>query len=238
MQANTQSKIISKVLAPALQLWLRSQLDRVEELDIQITGGDRQILGGYIPGVSLASRRAIYQGLHLGQVQLTGENLRINLTQVLKGKPLRLLEPVSVTGQVLLEEGDLIASISSSLLSNAFTDLLLILLQANGIFNAISILEDYQVGWQAVRLQTDKFTLTGTLTHRGGQTTPVMIRSGLGLVNSQTLHLHPLHIEALPELLNISLQELTVDLGSDVEIEKLSLEAGKLSCQGRLRVLP
>ncbi|MGK7877934.1 MAG: DUF2993 domain-containing protein [Xenococcaceae cyanobacterium] len=237
MRIKTQSEIITKVLSRALRLWLRSQVDRVEELQIKITGRDRQILRGYIPCVFLASSRAVYQGVHLGQVQLTGENIRINLGQVLKGKPLRLLEPVRVTGKVLLEEASLKASLSSSLLSNGLTDLLLTLLEANGIPNSINILEDYQVSWQEVTLHIDKFTLTGTLTDGDGNTTSVIIRTGLGLANGQTLHFHSLGIEALPELLDISFNEFQVDLGSHVELEELSLAPGKLSCSGRLTVV-
>jgi hypothetical protein len=41
---------------------------------------------GYIPGVFLAVGKAIYQGLHLGKAQLRGENIRLNIGQVLQGK--------------------------------------------------------------------------------------------------------------------------------------------------------
>ncbi len=231
-----QSEIISKVLSPALRLWLRSQVEQVEALQIKISGRDRQILRGYIPRVFLASTRAVYQGLHLAEVELTGENIRINLAQVLKGKPLRLLEPLSVKGNVLLEEADLKASLSSSLLSQALTELLLTLLQANGIDNPNNILEDYRLSWHEFAINPDKLTLTGTLTDAQRNTIPVTICAGLGLANGQTLRLHPLQIEALPELFDVSLNEFQVDLGSEVELEHLSLAPGKLSCSGRLTV--
>ena len=104
--------LISKVLSPALRLWLRSQVESVAELNFSIQGKDRQILTGYIPSISLNSSRAVYQGLHLGEVELLGENIRINIGQVLKGKPLQLLEPIQVTGQVRLDQADLEASLS------------------------------------------------------------------------------------------------------------------------------
>lgn len=97
-KTKVQSKIIASVLSPAIKLYLRSQVDQVEGLEIKIKGGDSQILRGHIPEVSLMAQRAIYQGLFLSQVQVTGENIKINLGQVLKGKALRLLEPIFIAG--------------------------------------------------------------------------------------------------------------------------------------------
>lgn len=231
---NRQSKIISKVLSPALQLWLRSQVDQVESLRIEIAGGDRQILGGYIPSVSLSSSHAVYQGLHLREVQIKGENIRINLGQVLKGKPLHLLEPIQVKGEVRLEEADLKASLSSSLLSNALTDLLLILLKVKGVINPKQILEEYQISWQEITLNLDQFTIVGTIIDREEYLSTLVISSRLQLSNPQQLSLHSIQIEALPDFLNFNLDELPINLGTDVELEQLNLQAGKLFCCGGL----
>lgn len=228
-----RSEIIGKVLSPALRFWLRSQVDSIEELQLQIFGRDRQILRGYIPNVSLSSTHAVYQGLHLSQVQLTGENIRINIGQILKGKPFRLLEPIKVAGELQLEEADLNASVSSSLLSNAFTDLLLTLLESSGISQPNTILEKYRVSWQKVSLNADKFTLYGTFTDKEGNIEPARIDACLELVNSQILRLYPIAIDILPQLFAIAIMQLQIDLGSDIEIEKLRLETGKLFCSGR-----
>ena len=99
--ALSPSNLISKILSPALRLWLRSQVEQAEELEIQIQGQDRQILRGYVPEVSLQTRRAIYQGLRLGQVLLQGENIHINIGQVVKGKP-----SVSLRKKVLMSSGE------------------------------------------------------------------------------------------------------------------------------------
>jgi hypothetical protein len=96
----------------------------VDDLQFQLQGGDRQILTGHIPGISIQASNAIYQGLHLSRIGLEGSNIRVNLGQVIKGQPLRLLEPVPVTGELLLKEGDLQASLRSTLLSNALSELL------------------------------------------------------------------------------------------------------------------
>jgi hypothetical protein len=236
MLSDRKSEIIGKVLSPAVRLWLRSQVDSVEELQFQILGRDRHILRGYIPEIFLSSTRAIYQGLHLREVKLQGENIRINIGQIIKGKPLQLLEPIKVTGEVGLHEADLNASLSSSLLSNAFTDLLLTLLELSGHPQPNFILEKYRLSWQKVTLYTDKFVLNGTLTDTREYSQPASIRAGLKLVNRQTLLLHPIEMDVLPDLFPHTLTEFEVDLGEDVDLKTLSLENGKLFCCGGLLV--
>jgi LmeA-like phospholipid-binding len=231
-------EIISKVLSPALRLWLRSQVDSVEALEFQITGRNRQILSGYIPNVFLRATRAVYQGLHIAQVQLEGETIRINIGQVLKGKPLQLLEPLPVSGEICLEEADLNTSLSSSLLSNAFSDLFLMLLKESGRSQPDLILEKNRLSWQKVTLDGGKFALEGTLTDAEEKKQPTTIRAGLELVNRQILRLYSIEMEILPSMFPIALTELPIDLGTDVELEIVSLNAGKLFCCGRLIVRP
>ncbi len=238
METNKSSGIISKVLSPALRLLLRSQVEQIEELQIQIQGRDRQILGGYIPGVSLNSRQAVYQGLHLRNVHLNGENIRINIGQVLKGKPLQLLEPIQMSAEVCLQENDLQASLTSPTLANALTELLIVLLEMNGISHLNQFSENYQVSWQEITLNPDKFTLIGTLIDQQGKTNSIHIRAGLVLMNSHMLNLAPIHLEVLPDLLTNSITDYQVDLGTDVELQSLKLTDGQLFCSGHLVIRP
>ncbi|WP_013324835.1 LmeA family phospholipid-binding protein [Gloeothece verrucosa] len=233
MWINTQSDLIRRVLSPALGLWLRSLLEEVEKLEINIQGHDRQILKGYIPGVSINSCRAVYQGLHLGQVDLKGENIRINIGQIIKGKPFRLLEPVQVTGKLHLEQDHINHSLSSFILSNAFTDLLVYLLDFNGIANPKQVLENYQITWEQVSLNDDEFWLEGVITDQSSNSLPLTLGAGLSLLDAHTLLIEPKHLEIVPELANLSLKPFQVDLGSDVALEQLSLQKGQLACRGR-----
>ncbi len=224
-----QSKIISKILSPALRLWLRTQVEVIEGLELKITGGDRQILGGYLPQVTLSCNTAVYEGIHVGAVQLQAENIRINVGQVMRGKPLRLLEPVPVRGKLEVDEAALKASLQSPLLSGGLTDLLTMLLAAGGTNHPENLLSAYHISWCFITLNTDKFTLTGTLRDKGGETTPVTIRSGLLLVGGHHLRFYPIHIDSILELGTFP-ESLEVDLGEQVEIENLSLAPGHLSC--------
>jgi len=82
----------------------------VSNLEVKIWN-DRQICNG-IPRVSILAHHAVYQGLHLTQIQLVGEGIRTNLGQGLRGQP-ATLEPVPVFGELLLQESALNASLQS-----------------------------------------------------------------------------------------------------------------------------
>lgn len=118
------SRIASAVLSPAVQLWLRSQVQQVDELKVKIEGSDRQIFSGAIPKVTAAASGAVYKGLHLTEVALEGCGIRINLGQALKGQPLRLMESVPVAGVLRLSQADLNASLKAPLLADALSEFL------------------------------------------------------------------------------------------------------------------
>jgi hypothetical protein len=238
MEKKGKSKIISSVLSPAIKLWLRSQVDQVENLEIKINGGDGQILRGHIPEIVLSAQRAIYQGLSLSDVKVTGENIRINLGQIIKGKPLRLLESIFINGQITLEKNDLETSLTSPLLGSGLKDLLCLLLKEKEITNPEEMLRNYDINWQEVKFYEDKVSLKGTVKDPQGENFPIYLRTGLSLVNSQILSLNPLHLEAESEVFNFSFTDFQVDLGEEVEIQKLTLDTTQLCCHGKLTVKP
>lgn len=234
---SAKSQIISKVLSPALQLWLKAQVEQVEFLRLQILGSDRQILKGNIPRVSVAANRAIYQGLHLSQIQLEGSDIRFNLGQVLKGKPLRLLDSVPVTGQLLLSEGDLQTSLASPLLSNALTECLRELLKSEQISKPTTKVT--KISWQKVEIKTGKIKLIGNLLNTSPHPETITIEAGMQMVEGHLLRLHPLEIKIYGSNdLPLRLDEFRLDLGSEVNIFELNLTQGQLLCHAKLNVLP
>ena len=232
-----QSHIISKVLSPAVRLWLRSQVEQVEDLQVKIQGGDRAILTGYIPKVSLSARQAVYQGLHLREIQLAAVNIAINLGQVLKGKALRLLEPIPVTGELKLQQADLQESLKSSLLSNALTEFLLLLLKEGGCPNRAEILQNRQISWNSIAIEPGKIAIEGAMSDHSSQNTyPLLINAAIELASPNQLELIDAQIEGLPNLNLASLNGLKLDLGSDVDLQELTLTAGQLICRGGILV--
>lgn len=221
---------MGSVLAPACRVWLRSQVSQVDSLQVDIQGGSRQILGGTIPRVAVVAVGAIYQGLSLGSIDLIAENIRINLPQVVKGQPLRLLEPIAVMAEVEFRETDLQASLAAPLLSQAITDLLTQIL-------ATSHQNQWLINWDRVRIAPHTLILQGNLT-LDGQTVPIEISMGIAVRDGHLLDLDPLTITCSIDLPGSKINSYQIDLGNDVNITQLQLATGKLRCQGRIQVNP
>lgn len=257
MKIQFTKDIISKVLSPALSLWLHSQLERVESLEVKITGNNQQIITGYIPCVYLKSLSTVYQGIHINQVEVKGENIKINLGQVIKGKALRLLEPIIVNGNLILAEEQLNFSLASSLLSKALTDLLFTFLKyeskntvANSNFNhtrqswsdsRVEIPSQYDrenctVNWETAKITSDKLIIQGVVTSRNtGMVSSITLGSGIVLASYRKLLLHPVHIET--DTFNLTVDNYEIDLGSQVHLNSLSLTGGKITCFGSATVV-
>jgi hypothetical protein len=219
------------VLSPACRVWLRSQVSQIDDLQVDIQGGSRQILGGTIPRVSVGAVGAVYQGLSLGEIDLVAENIRINLPQVVKGQALKLLEPIAVTAAAKFTESDLQASLSAPLLAQAVTDLLdRILATPDGV-------RSWQIGWQQLQIRPQTLILQGNLTDRG-RSAPIELTMGLDVRDGHILSIDPLKIACEIELPGADIDRFEIDLGSDTDITELQLHAGTLCCHGRLRVNP
>ncbi|NMF58626.1 LmeA family phospholipid-binding protein [Pseudanabaena yagii] len=110
--------VVSSVLIPIIKLWLRSQVEHIDTLEIAIAGKSRQILSGDIPKANVIGAGAKYQGLAVTNIDLCAEAIHLNIAQILKGEALRLLDPIRVTMDVELSPEDL----QSCLKSHIFLD--------------------------------------------------------------------------------------------------------------------
>ena len=79
---------VARLLGAAVRFWLRTQMDRVEELDVTVGGSTRELLSGCLPGVTVRATGVVYQGLALQDAAIAASQIRVNLSQVLRGKPL------------------------------------------------------------------------------------------------------------------------------------------------------
>jgi len=242
---SNQSRLMSTVLSPAVRLWLRSQLEHVDDLQLAIEAGDRQLLSGCIKRISVSARNAVYRGLYLSQVSIVGEQICTNVAQVLRGKPLRLTQAFPIVGEVLLYEADLNASLQAPLLAQGVIEFLLTLLQADGDKGDDLVQrrpEEIRLQDPQVVLGDGQVTLAATLLSVSGQTTAVVIRTGLRLSEGNKLHLdrpHWLpHVNARQGFPLRDLDGFAFDLGSDVSLKTLSLETGQIRCQGQIMVTP
>ena len=223
--------MISQLLSGAIKLYLRSQVDRVEDLRVKIVGKNKQILQGYVPLVFLSCDRAIYQGLHLSQVELKGTDIAVNLPEVAKKQPLRLIEPIFIELQLKLDAADINASLDSGLLQSGLSDLWQMILEAQDSPE----LTDLKIEWQNMAIANKSLNLSGIYQNAIGKTEKLVLTTGISLVNPHTLCLSPLEIDS-----NLSKEKMSdrleIDLGTDVAIEELTVESQQILCSGRIKL--
>jgi LmeA-like phospholipid-binding len=237
--APNQPGLISKILSPAIRLWLKSQTDHLDHLTLDIQATDRSILSGKIPKITLSTDRAVYQGIHLSNLQLLATNIHINLPQILRGKPLQLLAPIPLDLNLQVTESDLNASLNAPLLKPAITDFLQILLQTT---QDGPTQDGLQVQNLACRLDTDTLTLWGELLGENNIPSPIALRAQLHLTTPNTLTLtDPTwlpHANAKRGMTITELQGYCFDLGPDTHFTELKLTPSHITTTGTLTVLP
>lgn len=230
-----KGKLVSKVLSPALGLWLRSQLDRVENLKVNIQAGDRQILTGKIPHASVAADLVIYRGLHLTEVELSATGISINIGQIIKGKPLQILESFPIVGKFKLLQSDFNSSLKSTLLAEAIIEFLTPLLRSDLIEHLQQPICLYD---QQVEICQGQLNLFANFLSTTDEKIPLTLHTDLKLASSSELLLDQLNIQVLQQPQYSFSNNVKIDLGSDVELQELTLESGELICRGCLIVKP
>ncbi|MBO1055435.1 MAG: DUF2993 domain-containing protein [Dolichospermum sp. JUN01] len=227
---NSRVRIITKVLTSAIKLWLRSQLNQVSHLEVQIEASDRQLLSGYIPGVSISASNAVYQGLRVTQIELEAEKIQLNVAAILKGQPLQLSAIVPVVGKLIITAQDLNNSLSSPLLLTAIND------------GMIPLLAEYSLNypfitWEKITLDNQVLILHGIpISETEGAF--FNIHLGLELRNGQELQLTQVQVKTDQEVLLERNSPYMINLGTDVDIKKISLLPEQLTCYGRININP
>ncbi|MBE9007896.1 DUF2993 domain-containing protein [Fortiea sp. LEGE XX443] len=235
-EKNSQAKgankirIITNVLTTAVKLWLRAQVSHLSQLEVDIKASDRQLLSGRIPWVSISASDAVYHGLHITRIQLLAENIQINIGAVLKGQPLRLLATVPVVGELIVDEKDLNSSLSSELLSTALNEVLVKFLPEH-------CLKSKPVAWQKIILENHRIIL-GAILACPSENTPLEISLGLNLLSSQELQLSNIQVLENGSPLIEGNHDYNLYLGSDVDIQELSMIPAQLVCRGKINVNP
>ncbi|WP_299493483.1 DUF2993 domain-containing protein [Acaryochloris sp. IP29b_bin.137] len=241
--------LIARVLTPAIKLWLRSQLDHIDDLQLRIDSGNRELLSGSIPRVFLSAAQAVYQGIHLSRAQVIAENISTNLRQVMRGKALRLLAPLPIQLDAALTAADLDASTDSALFQKAMKLGLVPLIEQQ-----LSGASDWPFpGWQPegspeiqvsalrMELSCDRLQIQAQVQHPVTQTLQaIVLDTGLVLVNPHELHLeHPQGFYP-PDHHPVPLTQLndfSFDLGPDVQLTLLQITETALLCQGQIKIM-
>lgn len=262
-----KGRLISRVLTPAIKLWLRSQLDHIDDLQLQIDSGNRELLSGAISKVFLSAAQAVYQGIHLSRAQVIAENINTNLRQVLRGKAIRLLEPLPIQLDAALTATDLAASTDSPLFQQAMKLGLMPLIEKQLSAASEWPFPNWQPGAAASEITLSdlrmELSCDGRLRssssgdrlvrdHRlriqaqvqhplARQSQVIVLDTGLDLVNPHKLRLNQPQGFYPPNNDPIPLSQLShfgFDLGPDVRLTVLQITEEAILCQGQIKIMP
>lgn len=253
-KADGRGQIIGRVLPTAVRLWLQTQVEQVDSLVIDLEGRDRQLISGYIPGVGILAENVIYKGIKLSRAQLNAEDIQINLGQVVRGKPLRLMQRFPVKGQVVLSGADIATSASSPLLTEGLSEFWRSLVQLPEFARAV----DARYGGRSLQPDTrlhrplikigDGCLAFGFYPQSQGQIDeqPIVLATELSLVSGQLLELtSPYWLDDIAMLTDIkqgepieALSGFRWDLGADTQLSRLDLQPSRLVCEGQVTVRP
>ncbi len=236
----TSRQLVSKVLSQAAKLWLRSQVEQVDALDIKITANNRDCLTGHISEVTVQASRAVYRGLHLSQILLCGSGIHINIGQVLKGKPLQLLKRFPIECQISMLTDDLNTSCQSPLLVRAICDFLLPLIQSQQAENRNISLPNEIQGLQNLQfaLAQNQLTLTAEMISIEGELTPCVFQTELSLASPNELLLTSPCLTLVLQQQTVHLDDMTINLGTDVSLQELNLNPEQVEIKGEIWVNP
>jgi hypothetical protein len=237
-----ETRLIRRLLNPAIKFWLRSQVEAAQQIQFEIESSDRQLLSGEIQTVSVAGDGVVYQGLHLSAVKLVATGIKFNLGQILRGKPFHLLHPLNAEGNLFLLETDLNASIASPLLGNVLAELLdqwVAPLTALPQWETIG--QDHQ--WQNIEIafKPDTLRLQAQFCNAHQQVIPLSLTANVTLSTPQTIVLHHLLWDCPDPDFQQALSTtaaLTIALGSEAAIQHLTLEPGQVTCQLQIVISP
>lgn len=227
--------LIDRLLSGAVRLWLQSQVSTIDDLNLQIIGKDKQIISGYIPQVFVSATNVIYQGIQISKLKIVGNKIKFNLPQVVKRKPLQLLEPIEIDLEVFLREIDLQKSLSSSLLATGLTDLWKRFLIPS-VAQSAQKNEFYQ--WHSLSLSEAKLFFQGIHKKLENDDLLIGIETKIRLNDSHTLLLSPVKIITIPELPVTKTENLTLDLGTQISIARLEITKEHLLVRGTITVFP
>ncbi len=253
--------LVTGVLGPALKLWLRSQVEAVDRLEVAIgrdTGeghnlSSRQMLAGRIPLVRVEADGVLYKGLHLGQLQLVGQDIRMNLGQAVRGKPLKLTAPLVVALELKITEAQLNDSLESPLLAPPLGEWLNLLQE---LLVEEDSVEESEMGAEPLRqprvalaggelgsgLGAERLGLRVFQGDQSATQSEIAIETGLTVRNGNLLKLRqPCWSEAPPAGFQEDLSSLAMmplKLGRDVVIERIAIASGQLHLAGQLTVQP
>ncbi|MDX2272881.1 MAG: DUF2993 domain-containing protein [Cyanobacteriota bacterium] len=229
------AQIAGSLLSPLVSAWIRSEVESVENLNVQITGSDADILNGTIQQANVSGDNLSYQGFQVSQLQLNGQNIRLNVGEAVQGKgQLRLLAPVPVQVAMKLTEADLNRTLQAPMIQQQLAQA-----QVNLPIGGQAV--PFLISQPQVTLESGRVRIQAQLKTPEGSQLPITLTTGLRAQNSnQLLLVDPAWIaEGQSTPIPIpGLSNLPIQLDPDVTIRRLEVQPGQILYDGSLTIQP
>ncbi len=227
------AQVAGYLLNPLVAAWIRSEVENVDNLQVQIAGSDAQILSGHIPRAQVAGENLSYQGFQVSQLQIRGQDIRLNVNEAVQGrKPLRLLAPVPVHVSLRLTEADLNRTLQSPLIQSQLAQA-----RVQLPFGNQSV--PFLISQPKVNLEPGRLRIQAYLTTPEGTAIPITMRTGLKPQNqNQLLLVNPVWVSEGQEIPVPGLADFPIQLDAGVRIDRLELQAGQILYEGMLTIYP
>ncbi|MGQ9836482.1 MAG: LmeA family phospholipid-binding protein [Cyanobacteriota bacterium] len=227
------AQIAGSLLNPLVAAWIRSEVESVDNLQVQILGSDAQILNGQIPQAQVAGDNLSYQGFQVSQLQIRGQDIRLNVNEAIQGRsPLRLLAPVPVQVSLRLTEDDLNRTLQAPLIQSQLAEA-----QVQLPFGDQSV--PFLINQPKVTLEQGRVRIQANLITPEGTEVPVTVLTGLQAHNqNQLLLVNPVWVSGSEEIPVPGLADFPIQLDAGVRIDRLELQIGQILYEGMLTIYP
>jgi hypothetical protein len=227
------AQIASSLLNPLLAAWIRSEVENVDNLQVQVSGSDQEIFNGVIKQANVSGSNVLYQGYRVTQLALNGQNIRLNVNEAIQGKKqLQLMAPVPVQIDLRLTEADLNQTLQSpSIQSQLATAKVKLPIGGQAV--------PFLISEPQVKLETGRIHIQAKLATPDGAKVPVTLTTGLQVQDQNQLLLKdPQWVSNGQSIPIPGLNQLEIELGDDVRVNQLDLQQGQILYKGNLTIQP
>jgi hypothetical protein len=229
----SQGQVVTNLIAPLMQLWVRSQVEQVDDLRVNVAGADPQVLNGQIDRVELSGTNLQYRGVTARSLSLRGNDIRLDTRQALAGGGLRLLKDLRAGASLRMSEAD----VNNYLASPAFQEQirnLTVRLPAELSGDRAPREVPLELREPRARLLKDRLELAAVVRIANGEPAPLRLSTGVAVAGPHQLRLVD------PRLLDnennsfpiASLDGRLIQLGEELTLTQVSVLPNLLVLEG------
>jgi hypothetical protein len=224
------SQMFSNLFSPLLQAWVRSQVQQVDDLQVNVIGPDAAVMNGQISRVEISGRNLVYQGISARSLSLRGSDIRLDTRQ-----GLRLTKAVRADIALSLSEDD----INKYLASPAFQEQTKNWkIKLPGSLGGTDQEVPIDLSNARARVLRNQLEINATVRLGQGEPAPLRIVSGIEIANPHQLRLVD------PRLVSDDGSSAPIDalkntpilLGKDLEMRRVNLVPGMVFLEGSFQI--